>query len=102
MKADIVHQYYKDPETGVEMHFSKYPDWGWTVGFHNIDFEGGLSFQEAKEGVISIMRINLARTTTPMKSATTRLKLVLTNILCSVSMITGSFVDMYNREATTN
>lgn len=33
MKADIVHQYYRDPETGVEMHFSKYPDFGWTVGF---------------------------------------------------------------------
>lgn len=45
MKADIVHQYYKDPETGVEMHFSKYPDWGWTVGFHNIDFEGSLDYR---------------------------------------------------------
>ena len=45
MKADIVHQYYKDPETGVEMSFSKYPDFGWTVGFHNIDFEGGLDYR---------------------------------------------------------
>lgn len=44
MKADIVHQYYKNPETGVEMSFSKYPDWGWTVGFHNIDFEGSLDY----------------------------------------------------------
>ena len=33
MKADIVHQYYKDLETSVEMLFSKYPDYGWTVMF---------------------------------------------------------------------
>lgn len=44
MKADPVHQYYKDLETGVEMSFSKYPDWGWVVGFHNIDFEGSLDY----------------------------------------------------------
>lgn len=31
MKADPVHQYYRDPETGVEMNFSKYPDYGWIV-----------------------------------------------------------------------
>ena len=33
MKADIVHQYYKDPETGVEMHFSKRIGFGWSVNF---------------------------------------------------------------------
>lgn len=37
MKTDPVHYYYKDPETGVEMSFSKSNQWGWAVGFHNID-----------------------------------------------------------------
>ena len=33
MKADIVHYYYKDLETSVEMMFSKYRLYGWTVMF---------------------------------------------------------------------
>lgn len=45
MQKNPVCYYYKDPETGVEMHFSKYPDWGWTVGFHGIDFEQSLDYK---------------------------------------------------------
>jgi len=40
-----VKYYFMCPETGVEMHFSKYPDFGWAVGFHNIDFEGSLDYR---------------------------------------------------------
>lgn len=33
MKIDPVKYYYKDPETGVEMNFTKTDMWGWAVGF---------------------------------------------------------------------
>ena len=45
MKADIVHQYYKDPETGVEMCFSKSSQWGWSIGFPNITFEHAFDYK---------------------------------------------------------
>jgi len=34
MSTDMVKYYYKDPDTGVEMSFSKSPTFGWAVGFH--------------------------------------------------------------------
>ena len=45
MQKNPVCYYYKDVKTGVEMSFSKHPDWGWAVGFHNIDFEGSLDYR---------------------------------------------------------
>lgn len=39
MKTHPVHYYYRDPETGVEMSFSKTDQWGWGISFHNIDIE---------------------------------------------------------------
>lgn len=34
MKTDMVKYYYKDPDTGVEVTFSKTEQWGWAVAFH--------------------------------------------------------------------
>lgn len=34
MKTDIVKYYYKDPDTGVEVTFSKSPQFGWAVSYH--------------------------------------------------------------------
>ena len=34
MKTDMVKYYYKDLKAGVEMTFSKSPNFGWAVGFH--------------------------------------------------------------------
>lgn len=34
MKTDMVKYYFKCPDTGVEMSFSKSPNFGWAVGFH--------------------------------------------------------------------
>ena len=34
VKTDMVKYYYKDPDTGVEMTFSKSPQFGWAVQFH--------------------------------------------------------------------
>lgn len=30
-------QYYKCPDTGIEMHFIFCEQWGWGVGFTNVD-----------------------------------------------------------------
>ena len=55
MKADIVKQYYKCPTTGVEMNFSKYPDFGWSVSFPQVQpgdaffFEGNIPWPELTE-----------------------------------------------------
>lgn len=40
-----VHYYYKDPETGVEMNFSKYSDWGWTISFPHTKAEDAFFFE---------------------------------------------------------
>lgn len=44
MKTDMVHYYYKNLETGVEMSFSKSDQWGWGVHFVNLhnslDYKG--------------------------------------------------------------
>lgn len=34
MKTDMVKYYYKDPDTGVEVTFSKTPHWGYAVQYH--------------------------------------------------------------------
>ena len=34
MKTDMVKYYYKDPDTGVEVTFSKTAQWGWAVSYH--------------------------------------------------------------------
>ena len=34
MKIDMVKYYFKDPNTGVEMSFSKTEQWGYAVAFH--------------------------------------------------------------------
>ena len=34
MKTDMVKYYYKDLDTGVEVTFTKTPQWGWAVRFH--------------------------------------------------------------------
>ena len=34
MKTDMVKYYYKDPDTGLEVTFSKSPQFGWAVQFH--------------------------------------------------------------------
>ena len=34
MKIDMVKYYYKDPDTGVEVTFSKTAQWGWGASFH--------------------------------------------------------------------
>ena len=34
MKIDMVKYYYKDPDTGVEVTFSKTPHWGWAIQYH--------------------------------------------------------------------
>lgn len=34
MKTDMVKYYYKDPDTGVEVTFSKSPQFGWAVSYH--------------------------------------------------------------------
>ena len=34
MKTDMVKYYYKDLATGVEVTFTKTPQWGWGVSFH--------------------------------------------------------------------
>lgn len=33
METDIVQQYYKDVDTGVEMVFTKSREWGWAIHF---------------------------------------------------------------------
>ena len=30
----MVKYYYRDPDTGVEVTFTKTPQWGWAVRFH--------------------------------------------------------------------
>ena len=37
MTTDIVKQYYKDPDTGTEMSFSKHSDYGWCISFPFLD-----------------------------------------------------------------
>lgn len=44
MKVDPVHYYYKDPDTGVEMSFSKTDQWGWAVGFPNSSIEEAIDY----------------------------------------------------------
>lgn len=34
MSIDMVKYYYKDPDTGVEVTFSKTEQWGWAVQYH--------------------------------------------------------------------
>ena len=34
MSTDAVKYYYKHPETGVEVTFSKTAQWGWAVSYH--------------------------------------------------------------------
>jgi len=34
MKTDMVKYYYKDLDTGVEVTFSKSPQFGWAVSYH--------------------------------------------------------------------
>lgn len=34
MSIDMVKYYYKDPDTGVEVTFSKTPHWGYAVQYH--------------------------------------------------------------------
>lgn len=29
--------YWKEPTTGVELHFTQDSDWGWCIGFPNMD-----------------------------------------------------------------
>lgn len=45
MQKHPVCYYYKDLETEVEMSFSKTDQWGWAVGFHNIDIEGMIDYK---------------------------------------------------------
>ena len=37
MSTDIVKQYYKAPDTGIEMHFSKHSNYGWCISFPFLD-----------------------------------------------------------------
>ena len=39
MKTDMVKYYYKDPDTGVEVTFSKTAQWGWAASFHTNEEE---------------------------------------------------------------
>ncbi len=48
MKNDIVQQYYKDKETGMEMRFTKTDQWGWSVCFPKASIDEALDY----EGVI--------------------------------------------------
>ena len=34
MSTDMVKYYYKDPDTGVEVTFSKTVQWGWAIQYH--------------------------------------------------------------------
>ena len=45
MQKSPIFYYYKDPETGVEMHFSKSSQWGWSIGFPNITFEHAFDYK---------------------------------------------------------
>ena len=44
MKVDPVHYYFKCPDTGIEMSFTRLLDFGWTVGFPNLDFEEAVMY----------------------------------------------------------
>ena len=57
MNIDLVKYYFRDPETGVEMEFTKSDMWGWAVGFpklsitESLDYTGHIPWPElsAKE-----------------------------------------------------
>ena len=34
VKTDMVKYYYKDLDTGVEVTFTKTPQWGWAASYH--------------------------------------------------------------------
>ena len=44
MTIDIVHQYYKDLNTGTEMRFSKHSDYGWSISFPFLDISESLDY----------------------------------------------------------
>lgn len=44
MTIDIVHQYYKDPDTGVEMRFSKHSGYGWCISFPFLDITASFDY----------------------------------------------------------
>lgn len=46
MSIDIVHQYYKDLDTGTEMSFSKHSDYGWCISFPFLDINKSLGYAE--------------------------------------------------------
>ena len=39
VKTDMVKYYYKDLDTGVEVTFTKTPQWGWAASFHTNEEE---------------------------------------------------------------
>ena len=55
MRTNPVQQYYKDPETGMEMRFTKTDEWGWSVCFPKatideaLDYEGVILWPELRE-----------------------------------------------------
>lgn len=44
MSIDIVHQYYKDLNTGAEMSFSKHSDYGWCISFPFLDISASFDY----------------------------------------------------------
>ena len=45
MNIDPVKYYFRDPETGVEMEFTKCDNFGWGVQFINVDIEAALYYK---------------------------------------------------------
>lgn len=44
VKTDMVQQYYKDPDTGMEMRFTKTEEWGWSVYFPKANVDEALDY----------------------------------------------------------
>lgn len=44
MKIDPVKYYFRDPETGVEMEFTKSDMWGWAISFPKLDIIESLNY----------------------------------------------------------
>jgi len=45
MKIDPVKYYFRDPETGVEMEFTKSEEWGWAISFKNCSIDQMLNYK---------------------------------------------------------
>lgn len=67
MKIDPVKYYFRDPETGVEMEFTKSDMWGWTVSFPNLsiteslDYDGHIPWPTLCEAEQKIVDANYER-----------------------------------------